>query len=159
LYPGIANPFDLNTKEKYVFMLRFIADNGSDGIRYAAELLNVRKDSKVNPRPWTKYPYWESQYPRRANVPSTTCDHDDVRGLELYREWFKRHRFIDNPTDINMRIKAEYMQEIGWEFAVIMHKSRKRNTKANGYPCPWTNLGFDWEALEWQEKQKKLTNA
>jgi hypothetical protein len=150
-YPGVLNPFDLNTKEKYDFLLDFIESHGSDGIRYAAELLKCRKSTKSDPRPWTQYDYWKEQYPEKPNVPSTTCDHDDVKGLELYREWFKLHSQIDNPVDINMRIKADFMERIGWKSAVIMHKSRKRNTKANGYPCPWTKLDFDWAALERKE--------
>jgi len=150
LYPGESNPFDLNTREKYAFMMAFIEAQGTDGIRYAAVLLKRRKGTANNPAPWSKYEYWAEKYPMEKNhpgVPGETVACDSDRGYELYQEWFEAHPLIKSPTDIDMKIKYDFMKRIGWEDAVIMHKCRKQKNQEGKYHL-WTKPEY------WLEKRE-----
>lgn len=155
-YPGVTNPFDLNTAEKYEFMMNFIERVGLDNTRYAAELLACRKDTANHPAPeWTKYEYWAEKYPVTADRPGPLAEPivcDSEVGYELYRDWFTRHPRIKSPTDIDMRIKYEFLKEIGMEKAVIMHKCRKQKNSEKKYHA-WTKPEY------WLQKKKEESEA
>ena len=142
--PGVPNPTDMNTREKYYFAMWFCS---TYGVRYFAEMIGWRKGTK--PCPETQYEFWSEKYP----LPATPCvrtrvdEYDRNKAKLLFCEWFSLYPELENPTDINFNEKFEFLQEIGWEGAVMMEKARKQNTATNGYPNPWTKPKF------WDEKK------
>ena len=51
--------------------------------------------------------------------------YDRQKALELFREWFKLHPNIKNPTDINRVEKWEFFQQRGWDALYQMQRARK----------------------------------
>lgn len=135
--PGVTNPTDLNTREKYEFALWFC---DTHGVHHFAAMQKYRKRSGGDTE-FTQYSYWEKQcpMPHDGKVKVTKLKgYDREWAKRLYQQWFSRYPEIDNPTDLNMEIKLEYLREIGWEAAVTMQKARKENVKSKGYPNSWT---------------------
>lgn len=59
----------------------------------------------------------------------------------LYREFYATYP-EDNPSDINTLNKYNFMKQKGYDSLSLMQTARKTNTKANGYPCPWTRRDY-----------------
>ena len=74
----------------------------------------------------------------------------EARAKELFREWFERHPYLANPTDINREEKYDYAVEIGWSAFGLMQRARKSNVAAYGYPYPFTKAEY------WQQQQAVL---
>lgn len=137
--PGVPNPTDLNTREKYDFAMWFCETHGR---RYFWEMQRFRKRSGNYPQ--TQYDYWKEKYPvPEGGVKVTKLEnYDRDWAKELYCKWFSKYPHVENPTDIDLDEKAAFLREIGWKAAVTMQKARKENTKPNGYPNPWTMPDF-----------------
>lgn len=161
LHPGVSNPFDINTKEKYDFTMALIEsyadeDTGQHpmrvGCRHSTTVLGCRKG---RPEPWTKYAYWEADFPKNPASPGQTkvlIDRADVFeiGYDLYRIWYIKHPEYGNPVEIDMTEKYDYMKRIGWLGACIMQACRKAKGEDGKYH-PWVKPEY-WKKLKKEEE-------
>lgn len=61
-----------------------------------------------------------------------------------YRDFFRSHPGVRNPSEINSSEKWRFFADKGWGTLSLMTKARKFNTEAHGYPFPWTKPEY-WE--------------
>ena len=62
-----------------------------------------------------------------------------------YRDFFRSHPGVRNPTDINCSEKWHFFADrSGWGTLSVMVKARKYHQSANGFPFPWTKPEY-WE--------------
>ena len=60
----------------------------------------------------------------------------------LFREFYATYP-EENPSDCNSLNKYSFMQaRDGFDTLKLMQQARKENTKANGYPHPWTRRSY-----------------
>lgn len=62
-----------------------------------------------------------------------------------YRDFFRTHPGVRNPSDVNSSEKWHFFADRGWGTLSLMIKARKHHTEANGYPHPWIKPEY-WEA-------------
>lgn len=55
-----------------------------------------------------------------------------------FRDFYREHPGVRNPTDINSSEKWHFYASRGWGTLSLMIKARKFNQTANGFPFPWT---------------------
>lgn len=60
----------------------------------------------------------------------------------LFKEWFRKHPDIKNPTDVNREEKYDWCMKLGWREFSLMQKARKSNIELHDYPHPWTKSEY-----------------
>jgi hypothetical protein len=139
--PGVLNPTDMNTMEKYDFAMWFCSAQNF-GVPAFAKMIAWRKNS---PHLETKYKHWQEKYPLPPGDKAKSTKLEEYNELEAkinYCNWFHLYPDSGNPTDINSEYKRDFLQKAGWEVAVMMERARKNNTGANNDPGNWTMPAF-----------------
>jgi hypothetical protein len=73
--------------------------------------------------------------------PNNLCP---VRAKAVFKEFFDKHPNDLNPTDINSATKLKFWEARKFEGLFECQWYRKRNTKRNDYPAPWTRKSY-WD--------------
>jgi hypothetical protein len=144
--PGVLNPTDMNTMEKYYFAMWFCSSHNF-GVNAFAKMIAWRKNS---PHSETKYEHWQEKYPLPTDGEVKVTKLEEYSELEAkinYCNWFYLYPDSENPTDINSDYKLDFLQKVGWEVAVMMERARKNNTGANRDPRHWTKPVF-WKSAK-----------
>ena len=164
-FPGVSNPTDINTADKYDFALDTCKEptqtGDLDDLHYWAAMIKWKKKG-VEKFPFIAYAYWHALNPATYPLVAEPIEQDTVNlidgngkeeeGVSIakwnYGCFFESHPDYKNPSDIDCRAKVEFAERIGWMGTVWMHKARKAS-------YPWTVRAYWVDVIAAVERRKK----